>query len=68
VRLARIARTTGMRHPTWTAFSAPVFRDGKFTMALTLIGVTRTFDNQLDGTVASHLKATAELISSNTRV
>jgi DNA-binding IclR family transcriptional regulator len=63
VQAARIARSTGMRNPTWTAFSAPIFRGGKFTMALTLIGVTRTFNTQLDGEVASHLKRTAELIS-----
>jgi DNA-binding IclR family transcriptional regulator len=63
VRTTRIARSTGMRNPTWTAFSAPIFRGEKFTMALTLIGVTRTFDNQIDGKVASHLKRTAELIS-----
>lgn len=63
VRTARIARSAGLHNPTWTALSAPIFRGGKFTMALTLIGVARTFDNQLDGEVASHLKRTAELIS-----
>jgi DNA-binding IclR family transcriptional regulator len=66
VRNARIARSTGVRHPTWTALSSPVFRGGKFTMALTLIGVSRAFDTQLDGEVASSLKTTAELISSTT--
>lgn len=60
VRTARIARSTGMRNPTWTALSAPIFRGEKFTMALTLIGLTRTFDAQQ---VGAHLKRTAELIS-----
>ncbi len=60
----RVARTQGMRNPTWTAFASPVFdRAGAFRMALTVIGVTTMFDTKLDGPVACQLKASAERLS-----
>lgn len=66
VKNAQIARTKGMRHPTWTAFSCPVFgAPAKFIMALTLIGVTKLFDTRLNGEVAGHLKAAARLLTSS---
>jgi DNA-binding IclR family transcriptional regulator len=61
-----IARTVGLRNPTWTAFSTPVFRpDGKLAMALTVIGITSLFDTQLNGPVAQRLKQASQLISSS---
>ena len=61
---AQIARTQGMRNPTWTAFSSPVFdRAGAFRMALTVIGVSTLFDTKLNGPTASQLKASAERLS-----
>jgi DNA-binding IclR family transcriptional regulator len=67
VRAAGLARTVGMRNPTWTAFSAPVFsRDGRFRMALTVIGVSRLFDTRVDGTVAQKLKDAARRLTAAT--
>ena len=64
VRKARIARTAGMRNPTWTAFSCPVFDlSGSFRSALTLIGVSVMYDTRLDGTVAAALKSAARKMS-----
>ncbi len=66
VKKARIARTRGMRNPTWTAFSSPVFDpNGNFQMALTVIGVTTHFDTRLNGPVADQLKASAEQLSAH---
>jgi DNA-binding IclR family transcriptional regulator len=66
VRVSQIARTTGMRNPTWTAFSAPVFGPGgKFMMALTLIGVSNLFDTRINGEVAGQLKSAAMRLSSS---
>jgi len=60
-----IAKTRGMRNPTWTAFSCPVFDpNGDFRMALTVIGVSALFDTSLDGPVAEQLKASAKQLSS----
>ena len=63
VRTGGLARSVGMRNPTWTAFSAPVFYHGKFRMALTVIGVARLFDTRMDGAVAQKLKASAHKMS-----
>src|SRR5277367_6818272 len=66
IKEMRIARTRGMRNPTWTAFSSPVFDlAGNFRMVLTVIGVTSLFDTRLDGSVAQSLKATAERLSAS---
>ncbi len=54
-----LARSTGMRNPTWTAFSSPVFDDGNFVMALTLIGVSKLFDTRMNGAVATRLQSVA---------
>ncbi len=67
VRKLRIARTEGMRNPTWTAFSCPVFDvGGHFRMALTLIGVSAMFDTSLDGPIARQLKDAAQRLSAGT--
>jgi DNA-binding IclR family transcriptional regulator len=64
VQASRMARTTGMRNPTWTAFSCPVFdMSGSFRMALTLIGVSMMYDTRLDGTVALALKTAAQKLA-----
>lgn len=66
VRVNHIARTTGMRNPTWTAFSAPIFGpDGKLMMALTLIGVSNLFDTRINGEVAEQLKSASQRLSSS---
>lgn len=64
VRQTQIARSTGIQNPTWRAFSAPVFRHGKLALALTVIGVSKTFDTRINGKVATTLKETAERVSS----
>ncbi len=66
VRADGIARTVGLRNPTWTAFSTPIFRpDGKLAMALTLIGISMLFNTQLNGPVALRLKDASRLLSSS---
>jgi DNA-binding IclR family transcriptional regulator len=65
VRRVGIARTRGMRNPSWTAFSCPVFDpSGSFRMAMTVIGVSTTFDTKMDGAVARALKESAARLSS----
>ena len=62
-----IAKTRGMRNPTWTAFSCPVFDPaGDFRMALTVIGVSALFDTSIDGPIARQLKASADRLSCTT--
>ena len=64
VRKQRFARTRGMRNPTWTAFSCPIFgSSGEFKMALTLIGVSALFDTNINGSVANELRAASKKIS-----
>jgi DNA-binding IclR family transcriptional regulator len=59
-----IARSRGMRNPTWTAFSCPIFDGGgEFKMAMTLIGVSALFDINMDGSVARELRAAGEKLS-----
>jgi DNA-binding IclR family transcriptional regulator len=66
VRANLIARTIGVKNPTWTAFSTPIFGpDGKLTMALTLIGISQLFDTRLDGAVATRLKDASRLLSAS---
>ena len=61
---ARFSRTTGMRNPTWTAFSCPVFDlSGSFRMALTVIGVSVLFDTGVNGAVAQTLRSAAKRLS-----
>jgi DNA-binding IclR family transcriptional regulator len=65
IRADGIARTVGLRNPTWTAFSTPIFRpDGKLAMALTLIGISTMFNTQINGPVASRLKEASQRLSS----
>lgn len=60
VRSAGIARTQGMKNPTWTAFSCPVLDlSGRLRLALTIIGVSAFFDTSLDGPAAIQLKRSA---------
>ena len=64
VQKLRFARSRGMKNPTWTAFSCPIFDlDGGFKMALTLIGVSALFDTHMDGMVARDLRAAADKLS-----
>lgn len=59
-----IARSRGMRNPTWTAFSCPIFDGGgEFKMAMTLIGISALFDINMDGSVARELRAAGEKLS-----
>ena len=64
VQKMRFARSRGMRNPTWTAFSCPIFdAGGEFKMALTLIGVSTLFDTHIDGPVAEELRTAGDRLS-----
>ena len=64
VQKLRFARSKGMRNPTWTAFSCPVFdTGGEFKMALTIIGVSALFDTHMDGPVARELRVAGDKLS-----
>ncbi len=59
-----IARTRGMRNPTWTAFSCAVLDPfGGFRSALTVIGISSLFDIRIDGSIANCLKLAAQQLS-----
>jgi DNA-binding IclR family transcriptional regulator len=59
-----VARSRGMRNPSWTAFSCPVFEaNGAFRMAVTVIGVSSMFDTRMNGEVATALHRAAARMS-----
>ena len=64
VRDHGLGRGIGIRLPSVSSFSAPVFdHRGRIVSALTAFGYHETFDSSWDGPVAQVLKATASALS-----